>query len=58
MASPKELLEQAKFLESIGTHGICIYDSAGTFDLDRTEDIISTFKIYVVKLVILDEAYI
>tara|TARA_B100001989_G_C24551133_1_gene474889 strand:- start:2449 stop:4212 length:1764 start_codon:yes stop_codon:yes gene_type:complete len=42
MASPKELLEQAKFLESIGTHGICIYDSAGTFDLDRTEEIIST----------------
>ena len=41
MASKEELLKQAKFLENIGSNGICIYDSAGSFDLERTKEIIS-----------------
>ena len=44
MASTQELLTQAKFLENLGSQGICIYDSAGTFDLEKTQEIISTLR--------------
>ncbi len=40
MTSSAELLSQAKFMEANGSHGICIYDSAGSYDLERTKEVI------------------
>ncbi len=41
MADPEQLLHQAKFVESLGAQGVCIYDSAGSFDMDRTKEVIT-----------------
>lgn len=40
MASSSDLLYQAKLMEDSGSHGICIYDSAGSYDLERTKEVI------------------
>lgn len=42
MATSEKLLEEAKRLENIGTNAISIYDSAGSFDIERVEEL---FKI-------------
>ncbi len=42
MAEPEKLLAEAKYLENLGANGICIYDSAGSFDIERTEETITT----------------
>lgn len=39
MATAKQLLEQAKILEEIGTNAISIYDSAGSFDVEKVEQL-------------------
>ena len=44
MASPKKLLEQAKNLENAGTDAISIYDSAGSFDIERVEELFKTLS--------------
>ena len=39
MASPEELVKEAKELQDAGTNAISIYDSAGSFDIERTQEL-------------------
>lgn len=39
MAKPEELLKEAKKLQDAGTSAISIYDSAGSFDIERTQEL-------------------